>query len=465
MSAGSTTIEPMFDTLADTDLLGSARAQRATADAAEARLLVIACEWADAHPATELESIATYVIPGGDRPWMIAGPGCPLVAEFAVHEFGTAIGLGAEGGKHLIGEALELRHRLPRVWARVQKGEVQAWRARRIAAATIPLSPDAAAHVDRHLAPVAHSVRPWQIDKLVAATIATFMPELAEEQRQSALDRRHVTIETSQVAFDGTCWLEGVLDLPDAQDLEHALRAGAEAQKAGGSEESLDARRSIALGDLARGQTPLDLTTPDLVPSEVEVRDFETGAARPPQSTSPRATKPPHRQILLHLHLSEAATTGWVEEGRNPVTADTIRDWCGRPSVQVVVKPVIDLNTDIAVDGYDIPDRIRDHVTLRDRTCVFPYCTRPARHADLDHIEPYDPDGPPGQTATDNLAPTCRTHHRLKTHDHRGSADHRGWTYTPLEPGVYLWRSPTGLTFLRHADGTTTDLTHDPRRD
>lgn len=159
-------------------------------------------------------------------------------------------------------------------------------------------------------------------------------------------------------------------------------------------------------------------------------------------ATAEPATRRPKRTVLLHLHLSEAAVTGWVEEGRNPVTADTIRDWCGRPGVQVVVKPVIDLNTDIAVDGYEIPDRIRDHVTLRDRTCVFPYCTRPARTADIDHIESYDPHGPPGQTATDKVAPKCRTHHRLKTHDHRG----HGWTYTPPRTR----RVPLALTHRTH---------------
>ena len=40
--------------------------------------------------------------------------------------------------------------------------------------------------------------------------------------------------------------------------------------------------------------------------------------------------------------------------------------------------------------GYVIPDRIREHVLLRDRTCVFPWCTRPARGCDVDHITPYD---------------------------------------------------------------------------
>jgi hypothetical protein len=35
---------------------------------------------------------------------------------------------------------------------------------------------------------------------------------------------------------------------------------------------------------------------------------------------------------------------------------------------------------------------------------------------------------------------------------------HGGWTYTMLEPGVFLWRSPHGHTWLRDRSGTT-DLT------
>jgi hypothetical protein len=40
-------------------------------------------------------------------------------------------------------------------WARVVAGEVQAWRARRIAAACRPLNPAAAGFVDATVAPVA----------------------------------------------------------------------------------------------------------------------------------------------------------------------------------------------------------------------------------------------------------------------------------------------------------------------
>ena len=69
---------------------------------------------------------------------------------------------------------------------------------------------------------------------------------------------------------------------------------------------------------------------------------------------------------------------------------------------------------------------------------------------DDDHVIPYAEGGP---TASDNLAPLCRRHHRLKTH-------HSGWSYTALEPGTYLWSSPHGYQFLRDHRGTT-DVSHD----
>ena len=79
---------------------------------------------------------------------------------------------------------------------------------------------------------------------------------------------------------------------------------------------------------------------------------------------------------------------------------------------------------------------------------MFPHCTRPARSADIDHIEPYD-DG--GSTGSVNLAAGCRRHHRLKTHG--------GWSYLALEryggpPGTYLWTSPHGQHYLRTPTGT-----------
>ena len=82
-------MEHMFDTMTDRDLVAAARGLRATADRAEAELLVVACAWADAHPA-EPGAAASYVIPGCDDSLTIAGPGCPEVSEFSISEFASA---------------------------------------------------------------------------------------------------------------------------------------------------------------------------------------------------------------------------------------------------------------------------------------------------------------------------------------------------------------------------------------
>ena len=147
-----------------------------------------------------------------------------------------------------------------------------------------------------------------------------------------------------------------------------------------------------------------------------------------------------------------------MENTRCPVTAETIRNWCGNPDARVTVKPVIDLADHVHVEAYEVPDRIAEPVALRDHTCVFPWCTRPARRChpdehpcDCDHVVPHTREGP---TCSCNIAPLCRRHHRLKTHG--------GWSYTILEPGSYLWSSPHGYQYLRDHEGTL-DVTADRR--
>jgi 5-methylcytosine-specific restriction endonuclease McrA len=158
--------------------------------------------------------------------------------------------------------------------------------------------------------------------------------------------------------------------------------------------------------------------------------------------------------VVLHVHLSETAITGTragsgsvelarVENKRRTLTADQIRTWCANPDAEVVVKPVIDLNEHIHVEGYEVPDRLREQVTLHDHTCVFPWCHRSARKLDADHVIPY---AEGGTTSSDNIAPLCRRHHRLKTHS--------AWRYTTLELGSFLWSSPHGYQFLRDHHGT-----------
>ena len=110
------------------------------------------------------------------------------------------------------------------------------------------------------LAPYAHRTGPGQTQRLVEEAIGRFMPEFAKERRDRAADGRHVDIDADQVSFAGTARVHGELDLADALDLEDAIRTGADELKTLGSTDPLDVRRAAALGVLARGQHPLDLT-------------------------------------------------------------------------------------------------------------------------------------------------------------------------------------------------------------
>src|SRR4051794_33937317 len=112
MTSGTT-----LDTAA---VLAAARRARATANAAEAEVLLQAVEWAHLHQVTDPDEASTVLVEHGhDTGIPIAGPGAPLVSEFAVAEFASALGLSAGAGRNLVGHALELAHRLPKLWARV----------------------------------------------------------------------------------------------------------------------------------------------------------------------------------------------------------------------------------------------------------------------------------------------------------------------------------------------------------
>src|SRR4051812_48829126 len=119
-------------TLDATAVLAAARDFRKQANAAEAGVLAKALEWAHLHVVDDPDMAATWwVAEGRDTGIPIAGQGCPLVSEFAIGEFATALSLTDRSGRELIAHALELAHRLPRTWLRVQEGSLAPWRARR----------------------------------------------------------------------------------------------------------------------------------------------------------------------------------------------------------------------------------------------------------------------------------------------------------------------------------------------
>ena len=467
------------------DLLALAVAQKQAADDADRQLFITIAEWADRHTTgqllpdlygtfglpdddahTEAENawVSRFGMPGADTMLELAGPGAPEVSEFAVIELAAALGRSTDSGRMLLSDAVEARYRLPKIWQRLVDGQVQVLRVRRVTDLTRALTAEAAAFVDAHLAHVVHTASFTTVKRLVAEAAARFDPEGCEMEEADTHATLHVTLDLTTAWSIGTAGgvhLTGLLDRADAEELEHAIRTIADQLLAAGSTDSLDVRRAKALGYLSRGDLTLDLPTEDDASSVEEARQRRLETTKPTTRT---------RQVVLHIHLSEAALksspevdpdTGKlglhlarVENHHQTLTADTVREWLAVPGSQITVKPVIDLHDQIAVDAYEIPDRISQRVRLKRPTCVFPHCTRTSTRTDLDHIDEYVPPdrgGPPGQTATDTLAPLCRRHHRAKTHP---SPDGQ-WDYEQLTTTTWLWTSPHSLRFLVHPDGTT----------
>ncbi|SFM28877.1 5-methylcytosine-specific restriction endonuclease McrA [Pimelobacter simplex] len=373
-------------------------------------------EWAAGNTVTGPGAGAATIRDGFvDTGLPIAGEGAPLVSEFALMELVAVLGRSPDGGRVYVGRVLECAWRLPQVYASVVAGRLAPWRAERIAEATRPLCPAAAAFVDRQLFN-ASGVGWAQLERLIAEAVIRFDPERYEAERAAASDHRYV--EVGAPDGNGLVSIDGLLDAADGADLDQAISRRATLLGRLGNEASLDVRRSQALGDLARNDLTLDLG----------------------------AEGSPSRRAVLNVHITDTSLAGSNPVGRwdqQPVSAQQIREWLAQPGMSVTVRPVIDLAGHVPVTAYEIPDRHRQQVELRDHTCRFPYCTRPAMRCDLDHARPHGRGGP---TCPCNLVPLCRRHHRAKTHS--------TWRYQVTKIGTYVWRSPAGFHFEVSHRGT-----------
>jgi hypothetical protein len=408
-------------------VLAALHAHHQVATQVEIDKLELAVRWAIMHSVESIDRAAT--VDGTEGELAIAGPGAPLVAEFCVADLALALGMSTDAGRSYLGDAVELRYRLPKIWVAVTTGRVAVWKARKIAHATKTLCPDGAAHVDTHLAHQAQRCSFAQIDRAVDDAIRRYDPAQAEKRRREAADARHFDVDTNQVSFDGTVHVDADLDLADALDLNDAITAGAAQLAELGCEESLDVRRSLAAGALARQELTLDLQADPAEPVDV-----------PAERPAPRK-----RELMIYIHLSDGAVAG-VESTRSAISVEQVKEWCAGTNTHVTVRPVIDLNENLHTDAYRPTESQREQAILTNATCVYPHCTRPSRSADLDHVVEPERGGP---TDSVNLAPLCRGHHRYKTH--------AGWTVVRTGPTTFTWTSRHGYSFdwdTRHSRHT-----------
>ena len=473
----------MFDSTAElptvrtADLAGLIEQNHAELVSAECRMLQLACSWADAH---YLDSGSEEYQPLIQRACAWGGEGTPEVSEYCAAELGALQGTGIMAARSLIADALDVRYRLPRLWARVLTGGVRAWQAREIAEQTRCLSWQACADVDHALSDFV-GMMPWpRFARILSATILEADPALAAERADRARMAQDV------FSFDSEDGLKTVVAKAAAGDAIWFLATVnrmAEILATRGDTDPVGTRRARALGILAQPAEALRLLIehqhdrtdqpnesserepaeadatfddePD-APSErepesdVEPDDHHSLSMAPPPAFDARAVRP---RVVLHFHLSDAAFGAGhalvrCEDG-GPLRLAELVEFLGRTGCQVRIQPVLDPTQVAPVDGYEIPQRLRAAVRARQIADVFPFGTCLSSSMDLDHTERYVPTdygGPPGQTRLGNLGPMARPGHRAETHG--------GWAKRQPEPGYFVHRSPNGYVYLVTNQGT-----------
>ena len=273
--------------------------------------------------------------------------------------------------------------------------------------------------LEDRILPVAESTTPQRTEAAARRAVAAIDAEGAERRRRQARIHIDVSIVPED---DGLALLLARLPLEDAIRIHATLDS--RARSADDCTGTLGERRARALLDAVCGDgTAADRADTRADGARVEVQVVIDAAA------------------LLGLVDVPAVIASGPAAG-TPLTAQAVRDLVADPETPTVLRrlvtdPVTGHLLDRGRRSYEVTDAMRAFLSVRDRTCRFPGCTRSAARCQVDHAIAWD-DG--GLTNLANTGPLCTRHHQLKTHG--------GWDITEShDDGSCRWRSPAGRTY------------------
>ncbi|MGC3995394.1 MAG: hypothetical protein QM779_14970 [Propionicimonas sp.] len=408
-----------------------------------------------------LERLAVH----GAAAVQLGADGTPPISEFLALEIAPILRLSPMAAGLFLVDVLNCRARHPRLWQAVQEGSVRFWQAREVVSlvARAELDQASARRIDDAMADAVERVGWTRARRLLKGLIVAEDPQAAA-RRESEYARARFVHRTDPV--DGLSTIVARLDQGDALRFEAMVARVAEILGSRGDSDDVDVRRAQAFGIMASPARALALLQ-SAVPANEADGHATFGDGSEPElpgltacagHTCGTITVDPDRLLpsaTLVVHLSDTALmtgTGVARaEKLGPVPLQRLRALLG--DTRLTVRPVFDPSRVAPVDCYEIPDRMRTAVLLRDPHEVFPYASRTSTGLDLDHTVPYawGRDAPPGQTRPDNLGPLGRRVHRAKTHT--------GWRVRQPAPGFFAWTSPAGFHYLVGPHGTIAEPT------
>src|SRR5688572_9023467 len=106
--------------------VGALHGRRRSADT---EIFVLVAAFADIHNPDSRPSRGPS-LPGMEKARRFGGAGTPAMWEFALGELAVQLECSTAAARYLVRDVLDVRHRLPDIWARVQAGAVRVHYAR-----------------------------------------------------------------------------------------------------------------------------------------------------------------------------------------------------------------------------------------------------------------------------------------------------------------------------------------------
>lgn len=338
--------------------------------------------------------------------------------EVAVTVVGASMAMTPGRAGWLVTAAVEVCERLPRVGALCRGGWIGLEAIRAIVEQTRLVADAGIGELDRLLAERlgpsrrrAHAPKTGPLKRMLARMVMRADPvaaEAAARRDRADCDVRLDPAGRDRVVLSATLPVEQGAEIMDRIE-QMARRSAVEDGR------SLPQKRAAALLALSRGW--------DCLPDADGTHPGDPGALGKALTVVLYAFEPAPGDAGAPVEL----------RGYGPVTRATTEQLEVSARRRLVrVAELADRDRPAAL-RYAPSEALRAFVTARDGVCAFPGCQVPAEGCDLDHTIPFDHAHPErgGRTASEDLAPLCRGHHRVKT---AGI-----WAYYRDGDGTYVW--------------------------
>ena len=307
-----------------------------------------------------------------------------LEAVFAADELSLVVKEPTRVVQCRLAESRRVRGRLPLTWEAFTAGRIDERRMRLIASAVDKLTDNYSTIALDH----------WVVDYAATHTTAQLRAWLRRFVARNAPNTRAVRTEREKRSVwlshqdDGMTFLSAYIPTPDAIRLDTEITRLAKAEPSDGR--TLDQKRAdvFALGMLGDG-------------------------------SSARATIGVLVPVTSLAGLDDEPGTSF--DGEFALPASMVRELAVEPDTlfyRVFTDPLGRI-LDVTELGRFPSRKLRIAVDIRDGTCRFATCSRPATECDDDHAIPH----PRGPTSGENIRSLCRRHHRMKTHLGQQSVD------------------------------------------